>query len=328
MDDIEDSEEELRLTSKDEAARRVASLALELINAQRPLEATSINARIYPDLDRDSFFRALGRDCERLAACGMHIVRASLNDEILYQIDEKNSYIGDAQLTTEEALELEVLLSPQAANPAFPLADELRMALLKIDRSFAEQPLVATHRPKKGPDRTLQILREGYGEHHPIEADYTDAQGTRSRKMLAPYGFFSFRDALYCVCAEWREGKYQDPRTYRIDRMEKPKICAKESYSVPDSFEIEDFRALPFQMGPSIGTAVFAAEHPQPDLVSLMKGHGTLVQGEDGSFSWGVPASSWSAAASWGIAQGLLPKEPEDLVSAARTCLEGVVADA
>lgn len=99
MDDTPDTEDEVRLNTKDEAARRVASLALELINARRPLEAAYINAHIYPDLDRNSFFRALGRDCERLDACGMHVVKSTQNDEQLYQIDEKNSFIGDAKLT-------------------------------------------------------------------------------------------------------------------------------------------------------------------------------------------------------------------------------------
>lgn len=71
-----------------------------------------ISMHIYPDLDRNSFFRALGRDCERLAACGMHVVKSTQNDEQLYRIDEKNSFIGDAKLTQEEAL------SPGAALPA------------------------------------------------------------------------------------------------------------------------------------------------------------------------------------------------------------------
>ncbi|MGN0070271.1 MAG: helix-turn-helix transcriptional regulator [Atopobiaceae bacterium] len=328
MDDMQESKEDVRLSSKDEAARRVASLALELINARRPLDATYINAHIYPDLDRDSFFKALGRDCERLAACGMHVVRTTIDDGLFYQIDEKNSYIGDAQLTQEEALELQVLLSPQAANPAFPLADELRMALLKIDRSFAEQPLVATRRPKKGPDRTLPTLRDAYGEHVLAEVAYTDAAGNQSSKVLAPYGFFSFRDTLYCVCAEEKDSELQEPKTYRIDRMGKAKLLPGRSYAVPDSFEIEDFRALPFQMGPEAGTAIFSAAHPQPDLLSLMKAHGTLEEGNDGTSIWQVPASSWDAAASWGIAQGLVPLGPDDLISAAKACLEGAIADA
>lgn len=328
MDDTPDTEDEVRLNTKDEAARRVASLALELINARRPLEAAYINAHIYPDLDRNSFFRALGRDCERLAACGMHVVKSTQNDEQLYQIDEKNSFIGDAKLTQEEALELQVLLSPQVASPAFPLADELRMALLKIDRSFAEQPLVSTRRPKKGPDRTLQTLRDAYGQHLLVEVGYCDAAGAKSTKILAPYGFYSFRDTLYCVCAEEKGSKLEEPRTYRIDRMEKPKILSGGSYTVPDSFEVEDYRALPFQMGPTVGTAVFAARHPQPDLVSLMKAHGTLEEEEDGSSIWQAPASSWEAAASWGIAQGLIPQKPEELISAAKACLEGAIAHA
>ncbi|RRF94103.1 MAG: WYL domain-containing protein, partial [Coriobacteriaceae bacterium] len=268
------------------------------------------------------------RDCERLAACGMHVVKSTQNDEQLYQIDEKNSFIGDAKLTQQEALELQVLLSPQVANPAFPLADELRMALLKIDRSFAEQPLVSTRRPKKGPDRTLQMLRDAYGQHLLVEVGYCDAAGVKSTKILAPYGFYSFRDTLYCVCAEEKGSKLEEPRTYRIDRMEKPKILSGRSYTVPDSFEIEDYRALPFQMGPTVGTAVFAARHPQPDLVSLMKAHGTLKEEEDGSSIWQVPASSWEAAASWGIAQGLIPQKPEELISAAKACLEGAIAHA
>lgn len=221
-----------------------------------------------------------------------------------------------------------MLLSPQVANPAFPLADELRMALLKIDRSFAEQPLVSTRRPKKGPDRTLQMLRDAYGQHLLVEVGYCDAAGVKSTKILAPYGFYSFRDTLYCVCAEEKGSKLEEPRTYRIDRMEKPKILSGRSYTVPDSFEIEDYRALPFQMGPTVGTAVFAARHPQPDLVSLMKAHGTLKEEEDGSSIWQVPASSWEAAASWGIAQGLIPQKPEELISAAKACLEGAIAHA
>ena len=314
------------LSQKDEGVRRVASLALELINARYPLDADHLHALVYPDLSRASFLTAIERDCKRLECCGMHIVKEVDGRELFWHIDEESSYVGDASLTKEEALQLEVLLSPLTSTESFAYRDELKMALLKIDRSFDEEPLVHAGTVRRSQGKAWSFLQDAYASHHLVSVSYLDAQGTKTNKVLAPYGFFSFRDTLYCVGAEKTGAGFKEPRTYRISRMQKPKILAKETYEVPDRFDIEEFRRLPFQMGPTQGAAVFAATHPQPDFLALMEAHGsTQINGGSGRILWEVPSSSWQDAASWGIAQGLVPIAPPELVEATVSCLKEVM---
>lgn len=321
---ISDTEEISSLSPKDEGARRVASLALELINARRPLDAAYLRSHIYPELGQASFLIAIARDCDRLALCGIHVVKGK---DATWQIDEKSSYVSDATLARSEALELQTLLSPLVENEGFAWRDELRLALLKIDRSFDAEPLVQISSVPKAPSRAGTILRSAYAAHSLVELAYTDAAGKESTKVLAPYGFFSLHGMAYCVAAEAADGELASPKTYRISRMKKPRMLKGGTFEIPDDFDIEEFIHLPFQIGPAKGIGSFRAKRPAQDLLSLMKAQGRVRAEEAGSFVWEVPVASWEDAASWGIAEGLLALAPAELRDAAKKCLEGTVAD-
>ena len=90
---------------------------------------------------------------------------------------------------------------------------------------------------------------------------------------------------------------------------------------------MDDYRRLPFQMGPCSSTAVFEVPKGRKDEVRRRAGaQGSFSQRDDKDV-WSVPFSDVSAAASWAIYAGITPIEPPQLVSAWCKPLEGAIAD-
>ncbi len=124
-------------TTEMRTARRVLSLAIALTNARSPWPTSKVRADFYPDYSDAAFKKAFKRDRERLEAAGIVIVATGRSDkETMWAVDEQASYASDGVLDPDDALALDFLLLPIASDPAFPYAQDLRVALAKIDRAF------------------------------------------------------------------------------------------------------------------------------------------------------------------------------------------------
>ena len=317
----------MRLTRDDERARRICSLALEFMNATGPVPSSAIARGLYPDLSPDSFRRAFARDRAALATCGFPIEeRPWPGDESAWAVSGE-AFAEGVELEPLEAAALEVACAPLLDDAGFPLSDELRLALAKLTRAFAESSLVAM--PQEPQSAAFSTLRSCLIEGVAARVTYVDAGGRESRRDIAPYGMFELRGYRYIVAGQ--AGEKDDAtaiRTYRADRVRSAEALRDVPVTVPADFSIDDWRRLPFQLGESVVTATFeVAPDREGDVRRAAGGHGSWSREGDVSL-WTVGASDVRDAASWAIAQGVRPIFPDELVRAWEAALEGVVARA
>lgn len=323
----------MELTKDDERARRLCSLALEFMNATRPIPSPEVARTFYPDLSPDSFRRAFSRDRETLFSCGVSIedVRSG-GGESRWFINEQATFVQGTELGALDAAALEVACQPLLDDPAFPLESELRMALAKIANAFAEPTSgVATSPEARHQSRQLSTLLSCTLRSHGAKISYTDAQGRESTRLVAPFSFFELWGRLYLVAGRLDEnGDLVEggTRTYRVERVAAAEEAKSTSFQVPDDFCVQDWRKLPFQMGPAKVTGVFQVpEDREADVRPASLGQGRFGE-RDGVLVWEVPIADVSAAASWAVAQGIQPMAPTELVDAWKSVFEGVLAHA
>ena len=319
----------MRLTRDDERARRICSLALDFMNATTPLSSSEIARDHYPGLSPDSFRRAFSRDREMLADCGVSVVeRRRGGDESLWEADEGLSFARGAELDPTDAAALELACRPLVADPSFPLASDLRLALAKVSRAFSETLAVGRVRTPDA-SRALGTLRTCLTKGIAAQVTYVDARGSRSERTVAPYGFFGLRGCLYLVAARLDEGGTpveESIRTYRVDRFSDARPLEGAHFSVPDDFSVEDWRKLPFQMGPTTLVARFAVGAAREGEVRRAAGAQGTFAPDGGSLVWTVAVSDAAAAARWAVVMGIRPLGPDELTALWREVLEGVAS--
>lgn len=304
-------------TEDERTARRALGVAIALINSSAPLSTTQLRRDFYPDLGDAAFKKAFQRDRTRLALGGVVIQSAgSRGDEQTWLVDEERSFVRDYHLTPEDALTLDCMLLPLAADPSFPFARDLRMALTKIDRSFGNPSVAVLPPSARKRNNNLTRIEDCMIQGHPASILYTRADGSELKRTVSPYGLFVFRDKTYLVAPETDDDgtALGDPHTFLVDRIRSVKPIVRASYQTPLDFDVRDYQLLPFQMGDSIYEATFLV--PTNRLQDLRMRLGSQVE-------WGdvdegnvlrTTVSHESNAASWAIAEGVRPIAPESLV--------------
>ena len=252
--------------NKDEQkARRVAELAVYLMNAKVPVPSSQIHSKFYEWLDSDdSFDRAFNRDRAGLAACGLVLDGTiGAGGEKYWQVDAARSYSQGATLGAADAALLALLCGPLLSDGTFPLAEDLGFALAKVYDEF--DGTAAVSGGTRDQSRVEKVLRSCLEARHAMRMDYVRADGTRVSGVVAPYGTFGLRGRLYVVAQKLSgDGTpvVDGMRTYRVERIKKATELAKVTFEVPGDFCVADWRRLPFQMGPAVfrGTFEVASE--------------------------------------------------------------------
>lgn len=313
------------MTGDEVRAQRLLSLALAFTNRSTPLTSEQVQESIYPEISRETFSRVFRRDRKALAGVGVIIVStAGKGESGEWVLDASRSLAGVDAISARDALVLDVACGPLVADPSFPYADELALALAKIDRSF-EWSLPGGAASPAPTDSSLRVVRRCFDAGHAARIEYVDARGTASKRVIAPYGLFGLRGHVYCVAARVEDGVVDDtPHVYRVDRMSSAEPVPQVTYTIPGDFSVEDYVVLPFQIGPTRGEASFVV----PDLRSAevirdARGRGTW---EDAApLRWTVPYSDLDAAATWAVAEGIRPTAPAELVRRYERLLEGAM---
>ena len=314
----------MRVTKDDERARRICSLALEFMNARAPLTSSEVARGFYPSLSPDSFRKSFSRDRAVLAACGLRVVELSRGGgETSWGIDERSSYAEGIELEPRDAAALEISCQALLADPTFPLADDLRLALAKVARTFADVPALSA--PSGGREApALAPIRRSLVEGLCVDVAYVDAHGTASRRRLAPYGLFGLRGSLYLVAGTPGE---KTPRTYRLDRFVEAEVVEGSPCAIPEGFSVLDWKRLPFQLGPTLQDAVFEVPEERCDAVrEASQGQGSFAR-EGDTVLWTVGACDLDAAASWAVSQEIVPVAPTELVGAWESILKGAIGN-
>lgn len=319
----------VRITRDDDRARRVCSLALDFMNAASPLSSSEIARTHYPGLSSDSFRKAFSRDRQTLASCGLAIVERRVpGEESLWEADSARSFARGAEISPTDGAALELACRPLVDDPAFPLADELRLALAKVSRAFSETLSTARSR-ERGSSRALDALRSCLAKRTVARVTYVNARGETSERMLAPFGFFALRGTLYLVADRLDDdgAPTGDPRTYRVDRVTAACLLPETTFSIPEGFSVANWRRLPFQMGPTTLEARFVVGDDRAGDVERAAGTQGSFAHEGDALVWTVAVSDELAAARWAVAAGIRPLAPESLVTAWSRVLEEVLDD-
>lgn len=331
-----DEDDGIRLNCDDQRAARVCALAIMFMNASAPVPSARVRALHYPDLSDDAFRKAFARDRDLLAKCGIALVEVPTpNEPSSWRADEETSFSPGAQLGDMDAMALEIACRPLLSDPSFPLASDLRFALAKIRRAFAEA-LATSGGGQVGETRQLAALREGLSTGRCVSVAYERADHEVVERTIAPGGFFQVRGVLYLVAdtvepAPGERGPLSalsDPstiRTYRVERFRTARVMALLAYQVDEGFSLDQWRRLPFQLGDAIGEArLLVADEREDEARRLSLGHGSFSR-EDGGLVWTVGYSDPAAVASWAVAHGMVPDGPEQVRRVWRQVLEGAV---
>lgn len=300
-------------TEDERSARRIAALAVTLINARHPVTTARVHEEFYSALSFEAFRKSYRRDRARLAAAGIVVVRANLpTGETAWRIDEDTSFVHDNDLTPEDVLVLDCLLLPIASDPSFPYANDLRLALAKIDRSFANAPAASIPPDVRARNRQLARIESCMTAHHAAKVSYERADGTATTRTIIPLGLFPLRGTTYLVASKLVNASMQEPHVYNMDRMKSVQELKGHTYPTPDDFDVRDYIKLPFQIGSIVYQAKFAV--PQNRL-SDVREHVALRGFWDGR-EVVIGVADEDAAAAWALAEGVRPLAPASLVNA------------
>ena len=292
-------------TADEVSARRILSLAIALINARRPLTTTEIRREFYPmDMSDAAFAKTFARDRKQLLATGLVVCGnkkgANKQDVATWFVDADASFANESVLTAQDALLLDFLLLPLASDPSYPYARDLRLALAKIDRAFDGSSKAVIPPEARMRNNNISRMEECRAAGHAASITYKRADGSTVERVVAPYGFFCLLNNTYMVAANLDEPE-DGPHTYRFDRVLSSKELPRRSFVIPDDFDVRDFIVLPFQIGEPLYYATF----------------------EDSKGTHRVEyVCDESMAASWAIAKGMRPVDPESLVLEWKRMLE------
>ena len=292
-----------------EAIERLVNLAMYLATARAPVSAAMVRAEVegYPaSQDETAFLRMFERDKDELRDAGFAIESDS---EGTYRLDASATFAASIDLSAEETAAVRAAGLAMLADPTFPLAEELRLALTKIATdaeppdlptraSFADEEPLAQGESVAALDRAI-IARKRVG------FSYTNALGREARHEIEPYGLFVREGRWYLV---GRDTAIDEVRVYAISRARGLEIDAGRpktpDFERPADFDVATFIALPFQYGTEPFEAVVRFS---PDstwrAASLTGGVGSLDP-DGNELVWRVTARDSRRLLRWVVVNG------------------------
>jgi proteasome accessory factor C len=307
------------ITKNDERALRLLGLATMLQESPKPVASTDIARALYPDATDRTFRKQFLRDREALEELGLVLAELPLEDGFkAWSIDRDRSFVPDAGLSSDEARALYVFCHDLTTDPGFAWGDELRVALSKIAQIYRGSTLASPDVARASNRRLLCVLLPCLSEQRMVEVDYIDAKGQASTRTLALLGTFGLQDRTYFVAH--RKGAEQlAPHTYRLDRIQEARPCGEAgAYQIPEDFDAHDYLRLPFQLGLCEHRArILVGDKPLSDeLATAISRSGQVTEGV-----WEVPYHHAEELASWTVALGIVPLDPDELTCARKELL-------
>lgn len=240
-----------------DAVERLINLALYFDAAREPVTAKAVRRDVegYPsEQDEAAFLRMFERDKDDLRAAGFAIVTDAAGDGV-YSLDRSSTFCAQIELSPEDAAVVRAVGSALLDDPAFPFAEDLRLALAKIAASLdgAEIP-AAARLADEAPEeqgRLAARLSNAAARRKMVTFEYTNSMGERASHEVEPFGLFVHDGRWYMV---GRDTARDETRTYALSRMAdvathdaRPKTA---DFEHPEGFDIRRFILLPFQYGP------------------------------------------------------------------------------
>ena len=301
-------------------AQTLLALAMDLMSSNAPVPVSRLRERHFPGLKSEAARKKLARARETLEACGLIIVQTRSAAGAAWAVDPRCYPAGE--LETNDAGVVGLLTSPLLGDEGFAHRGDLRFALMKLGVSTGG---TATADGIVEDDHALETLRHCLASRRMVELDYEDAEGTETHRRVAPLGLFDLRGHTYLVCGGDETCINDGIRTLRCDRISHARRT-NDAFDYPRDFDVNDYRVLPFQLGPAVAECTFrVSADAAPRLVETTLGEGRLYE-EKEVILWDVSASDLDDAAAWAIAHELTPVAPVELVERWRCLLRGCLA--
>lgn len=314
-------------TKDDEQARRLASLSLAFINANSPLSRARIHELFYPSLQDDSFNRSFYRDRKNLAYCGLCLKEEhnSSNDS-LWSVDCERSFADLSNLSSTEALAIDVACADLTHDASFPYRDELSLALAKINTSFSATAFVRKQGDNSDSHPLLATLRSCLETRTAVKVTYVNAQQQESTRLLALYGSFGFRESTYFLAVTLNNETYKEDgpvKTYRLDRFVTAHAQTRIHYEIPLDFDTRDYILLPPQIGPLRYTVSFELPlNPTAEQRRILNTYGQI---SDTTHEWSLQVANLTDCAAWAIDLGFTPLSPIQVVEEYKAILKSAL---
>lgn len=315
-----------------DAIERLVNLALFLASAPEGVTAEECRAEVgYPEQSDESFGRMFERDKDELRAAGLAIRQEGNR----YTVDRGATHVRPADFTPEEEATLRVAAAALAADPSFPFAEDLRLALAKALPEVDTACVVPVAGPladedPRGQGALAGALASASAARKRVTFGYTNARGVSAVREVEPYGLFLREGRWYLV---GRDIARDAVRTFAVARLRdlvanatRPK---SPDFAIPDNFDVSSFVLLPFQYGDAEPSEAIVAISPDAAFhaATLTAGVGALEPRGDG-LAWRVEYRDADALLQWLVANGpgLVPLSPAALVERLRAGLEEVTS--
>ena len=298
-------------------AERLVNLALFLDAAREPVSAARIQTQVagYPeDQSETAFLRMFERDKEDLLSAGLVLEVVRSGETERYRLDREATFAGEVELEPEEAVLLRTAGAAMLADPSFPFAQDLRMALAKVaaaagvrdaPAAVSAVSLLADEAPAEQAERVAALAR-ALTARKVVTFGYTNLEGRASVRAVEPFGVFAREGRWYLV---GRDRDADGMRAFAVARAGDVSVNAvrpkSPDFAPPEDFDIRDWMALPFQWGPGRFEALLRLSGPvAARAAGLAGGQGVLESRTDGTILWRVDAADARALATWTIANG------------------------
>jgi proteasome accessory factor B len=317
-----------------DAVERLVNLALYLAEAREPVGVHRIRVDVAgydPDQDEETFLRMFERDKDLLRVAGFVIIA---DEDGRYVVDRSATFAADVELDAIEAAAVRAAASAFLADPSFPFAADLRLALAKIASAIDSEPVASAARlVDEDPERqgvSVELLSDAATRRKRVTFAYTNSRGITAPREIEPYGLFLFGGRWYVV---GRDVAKDEVRTYTVARATDINVNAKApkaaDFERPADFDVAAFSLLAFEYGPPeaefsavIGFAPSVAWRAQ----SVAGSHGRLERRDDGSAAWHVRARNRERLLRFVLENGpgLALEAPAQAAAALRAGLEEV----
>lgn len=313
-----------------EPVERLVNLAFFLANAREPVPRERIRTEVEgygTDQNLDAFLRMFERDKEELRRAGFQI---GSDEDGRYWIDRAATFAREVELTAEETAALRAVGLALLDDPAFPFAEELRLALAKLsDVLGAVAPAVVARTADEDPEAQgarVADLDAAVRARKRATFAYVNSRDERKEHDVEPLGLFAREGRWYLVAIDTALHAH---RVYAVSRMSELEVNAVAPKS-PDferaaDFDVSRFIGLPFQYGPDSESVIvgFSAGNAWR-APSITQGVGDLTAAEDDSVRWTVTVRDRRRFLRWLVeaGPGLSVIEPVALRNELRTGLE------
>lgn len=276
-----------------------------MIDSSRPISRDLIEKRIYrtgaDDVKRSAewFETAFKRDRALLRELGIHIVHVSEEQCEGYLIDRTVSFARSEflfEIDEASCALLYLALTSLLGEPLFPLPRDLRLAQLRLARLWQsvygdDEIASMSYRPEEEEverqARYAEELLRAILQTRKVVLTYRNRAGTRTERILSPFGMSFFGDRWYVVGHDSHSDAVRVFALSRIEEMEP----TRDTFVHPEDFRIGDYITLPFLLGDAraTGTVTLVIDGARTaQVLALTRGKGTLDPQQDGTTHWTV----------------------------------------